>query len=89
MRNNQFKLRRSDRHTVKFTVPDTAAVARHLGSKPRGGYYTGPCPICGGDDRFWLRKDGKKFGCRHCANDNDTNRTLFILLTKIVERMGK
>jgi hypothetical protein len=26
----------------------------------------GPCPKCGGDDRFWVNKVKQKFGCRQC-----------------------
>ena len=34
--------------------------ARRVGSE-----HVGPCPVCGGDDRFWIRPDGL-FGCRGC-----------------------
>jgi hypothetical protein len=29
-------------------------------------HLCGPCPRCGGYDRFWVDKFKQKFGCRHC-----------------------
>ena len=29
------------------------------------GETVGPCPVCGGKDRFWIRENGS-FGCRGC-----------------------
>ena len=34
--------------------------------KKIGSEYKGPCPNCGGKDRFWVRKDGI-FNCRQCG----------------------
>lgn len=31
----------------------------------RGSELVGPCPSCGGEDRFWVKRDGV-FGCRKC-----------------------
>ena len=43
-------------------------IAEQLGLKRQGRTYAGPCPICGGNDRFTLSK-GKKYDvlyhCRH------------------------
>ena len=35
----------------------------------RGRYYIGPCPFCGGEDRFNVREGdgGELWLCRHCA----------------------
>lgn len=27
----------------------------------------GPCPFCGGEDRFYLHKGAERWGCRHCT----------------------
>ena len=35
--------------------------------KKVGNEYKGPCPNCGGKDRFWVRKDGI-IGCRRCRD---------------------
>jgi len=47
------------------TLPDTAAA---LGLKKTGSEWKGPCPVCGGNDRFWLSK-GRTHdilaSCRH------------------------
>lgn len=39
--------------------------------KTGGGWYTGPCPFCGGTDRFVVKntKDGFRWFCRKCGND--------------------
>ena len=39
--------------------------AQALGLKRVGAELKGPCPACGGDDRFWVSERG--FFCRHCA----------------------
>ena len=35
-----------------------------------GGWYAGPCPFCGGKDRFVLKRtnDGWRWLCRHCTD---------------------
>lgn len=35
--------------------------------KVAAGEWAGPCPMCGGDDRFHVRADG--WFCRHCKNE--------------------
>ncbi len=32
-----------------------------------GGEYAGPCPICGGDDRFHVQEETNRWFCRHCT----------------------
>ncbi|MBZ0307011.1 MAG: hypothetical protein K8I82_13155, partial [Anaerolineae bacterium] len=35
-----------------------------------GGEYHGPCPFCGGKDRFIVQPDqpcGGRWSCRHCS----------------------
>ena len=43
--------------------------ARFPDLRRRGRELAGPCPLCGGDDRFHVNQDGV-FGCRGCI-DND------------------
>lgn len=54
---------------MNLNVP---AMARDLRYKHAGGgEYKGPCPVCGGHDRAWL-KEGRTgtviFQCRHCGD---------------------
>lgn len=37
----------------KYSLEDTA---RSLGLKKSGSQYSGPCPCCGGNDRFWIKR---------------------------------
>jgi len=39
----------------------------------RGGEYAGPCPWCGGDDRFlcWPQYKGGRYWCRGCEKTGD------------------
>ncbi len=38
-----------------------------------GGEWAGPCPFCGGTDRFrvWPNQDGGRFWCRQCGAQGD------------------
>ena len=38
-----------------------------------GGEYAGPCPFCGGRDRFrvWPEEDGGRWWCRGCGKNGD------------------
>lgn len=35
----------------------------------RGGEYAGPCPFCGGVDRFRVQPERRAWWCRHCSPD--------------------
>lgn len=48
------------------TQADWQARAERLGLKRVGSELVGPCPSCGGTDRFHVRRDGL-FGCRGCS----------------------
>lgn len=63
--------------------------------KKVGRYFIGPCPICGGVDRFTVKptSSGEVWFCRHCGNDkyNDVielvkriNRSSFIEAVNIL-----
>ena len=47
------------------TLADWLARAGALALVRNGGGLEGPCPACGGTDRFWVARDGK-IGCRRC-----------------------
>lgn len=40
-----------------LTLEDTA---QKLGLKKSGSQWQGPCPCCGGHDRFWIRRGSKQ-----------------------------
>ena len=50
--------------------------------KRAGGLWQGPCPLCGGVDRFRVLPDGRAF-CRQCLPDNG-NRPRFRELVRTV-----
>ena len=52
-----------------YTVRD---FVDRFGLRKQGGEYVGPCPLCGGRDRFHVRqgRDGPAvFGCRQCIDE--------------------
>ena len=55
---------------------ESAANALHL--KKMGQEYHGPCPICGGTDRFWIKQgqDGINVHCRQGCEFRDLARNL-------------
>lgn len=40
-------------------------------ARTKGGEYHGPCPICGGEDRFFVQPEKKYFKCRSCGINGD------------------
>jgi CHC2 zinc finger/Toprim domain len=52
---------------------DILDVARNLGAKLRrsGGEWVGPCPICGGRDRFGVNPSKRLWNCRGCGRGGD------------------
>jgi DNA primase len=42
-------------------------------AQTNGGEYAGPCPFCGGRDRFrvWPNQDGGRYWCRGCRKHGD------------------
>lgn len=57
-----------DANTINSTVDLLPLVGSEL--KKAGSYYVGPCPFCGGRDRFTLKHtpDGDRWHCRHCGD---------------------
>ena len=39
--------------------------------RSRGGQLEGPCPNCGGDNRFWVKIPSGLLGCRGCNPETD------------------
>ena len=53
---------------VKSSVDLREVVLRYT-TLDRGGH--GPCPLCGGSDRFYIHKGGDRCGCRGCDFQGD------------------
>jgi hypothetical protein len=54
-------------------------IAQHLGLKKYGVEQKGPCPVCGGKDRFWMKPGRSQpviFGCRQGCGFSDIMREL-------------
>lgn len=49
----------------------------------RGRQHAGPCPACGGTDRFWIDTKKQAWGCRHCCTGGDV-----IQLVRHVDGVG-
>ena len=49
------------------TRPTQQAIADRYGLRKNGDEFHGPCPVCGGEDRFYVRSGGS-FGCRQCPD---------------------
>ena len=47
--------------------------AQACGLKKKGREWVGPCPLCGGEDRFHVHENGTKVlvGCRGCIDGRD------------------
>jgi phage/plasmid primase-like uncharacterized protein len=47
-------------------------IARSIpGLKRNGKQLVGPCPVCGGVDRFWADLPKNRWGCRQCEEGGD------------------
>ena len=49
-----------------YSVLDLASTNTTLRGKRR--HFNGPCPRCGGSDRFWVDAARNSFGCRGCGD---------------------
>lgn len=54
------------------------------GLKRHGQYWTGPCPFCGGRDRFTVKQieDGDLWHCRHCVEDDKYHDVIAFLMRR-------
>lgn len=59
-----------------------ATYVRSYKPKREGRQWKGPCPHCGGDDRFWYHIGRPLFGCRQCrpARDREAFRAIVAAL---------
>src|SRR3974390_3094964 len=63
-------------------------------SSTSGGEYAGPCPFCGGNDRFrvWPEHKGGRYWCRGCQKTGDEIQLLRDLCdlsySEACERLG-
>ena len=60
-------------------IPPADEMAERFGLEQKGPEYVGPCPLCGGDDRFHVGywPDGRtRIGCRGCMDgpENESER---------------
>ena len=75
----------SDRYRMAFrqhlrSRADSLAALQAIGWQPvRGRKWAGPCPLCGGHDRFYLTKDGGMY-CRQCLQDGGNKERFKALL---------
>ena len=56
---------------LREPLPDVEDWAARLGLRHRSGEYAGPCPVCGGTDRFHVgrgRGGAARVGCRGCID---------------------
>ncbi len=69
-------------------LPTRAEWLAALDLKRNGAEWHGPCPLCGGEDRFRVMRDGGVF-CRVCLPDGrDGTRLAELLRTVFPERYG-
>src|SRR5215210_1255611 len=45
----------------------------------RGGEYAGPCPFCGGDDRFRVQPEQGLWWCRSCGDDRWQDAVAYVM----------
>ena len=75
--------------STTYTLADWEEALPNL--RWRNHYAAGPCPLCGGEDRFWISDTSEKvgFGCRHCLpNGKDKDRVRTLLRTVFGGRKG-
>ena len=69
-----------------MNIPPAEEWAKALNLKKIGSQYSGPCPLCGGSDRFHVQDSGNKtlVGCRGCIDGEspETRRSRFLKIVK-------
>ncbi|MBX3057453.1 MAG: toprim domain-containing protein [Anaerolineae bacterium] len=64
------------------TINQTTRLADLVGNlKPHGRYYIGPCPFCGGRDRFNVKRTdyGDRWLCRKCTGGRYQDAIAFLM----------
>jgi DNA primase len=54
-----------------INIVDVASSYTTLKAKRRGVEHAGPCPLCGGEDRFIVFEQDQRFWCRQCGINGD------------------
>jgi len=59
-----------DKETIKVTFDLRSLAERDTTLRKSGAYHIGPCPFCGGVDRFTMKETSKgwRWHCRKCGN---------------------
>ena len=57
--------------SVKDSVDLVSIAQGYTQLKGKGRDLSGPCPFCGGEDRFYFHRDGQHCGCRKCGFQGD------------------
>lgn len=75
-------------HPLNQQIDVMAEAERFTAMKRKGhtGEYCGPCPVCGGKDRFVVR--GDKWLCRHCTDGKWRDGIAFIMFTRNTDFKG-
>lgn len=71
----------SERKLQLPSPSDWRTAAARLGLKRRGGELIGPCPACGGTDRFRVTRRGGFF-CRQCCADGRDMKAVRLILER-------
>jgi ribosomal protein L37AE/L43A len=74
MDEGQGKIGLSDDDLVKARTTDLLATAQALGTRLKrtgAAEFEGPCPVCGGTDRFSINTHKKVWNCRGCGKGGD------------------
>ena len=58
------------------------------GLKRAGREMTGPCPVCGGRDRFSINLDRQVFNCRHCGGGDGIKMTELVLSVEFKDALS-
>lgn len=58
--------------------------------KPSGRYHIGPCPFCGGKDRFTVKHtdEGDLWHCRHCSSGKYQDGIAFVMKREGLDLAG-
>ena len=76
-----FLQRIMDKSSVKETFDLLSLVEKDTTLRKSGAYHIGPCPFCGGCDRFTLKNtpDGWLWHCRKCGSDKYQDAIAYVM----------
>lgn len=82
------------RHSVDLLALIGADTRLRKVASTRGGEFAGPCPFCGGDDRFRVQPEHGLWWCRSCGGDRWQDSIGYVMqrdavsFTVACERLG-